>query len=303
MRMRFLIAETVIDLEGEGTYPDVAVSPRTSHFLYEGDAPADIRLRMGYARAALEPLARASCVFSVRHPQTGELIWELFRLKTGFALDFHEMDRMKRALVNRTFDEATIVLPPQMAQSRLSAADLVMDLLLILLMHYWGGRGGIFVHSAGIVHPRAGGFLFIGESQRGKTTISGLWFGRDNSCVLSDDRIAIVRRRGRYLMHASPWHGDFMRYAAHDPRQAPLERIFFLHQATQHSLCRLSPAEAFRRLYPNLFLAFWRKGLLEAQVDACTRLVRALPCYALGFAKDPGVVDYLLDHVQAQTHF
>ncbi len=171
----------------------------------------------------------------------------------------------------------------------------------LLLMGHLAVRGGVIVHSAGLVLGGAG-LVFPGVSGAGKTTLCRLLAGAGlGDALLSDDR-TIVRAEGvgrgdpvevagggapdgaaAFRLWGTPWHGD-AQIARND--SAPLRAVLFLVQADATRVVPIAPAAAARRLFPVVTCPWYDRRLLPAVLDTCGRLVESVPCYELRFRRD-----------------
>lgn len=95
------------------------------------------------------------------------------------------------------------------------------DVLMVCLL----SQGyGLMLHACG-VEDDALGYLFLGNSTHGKSTIAKLWF-ENQGTVLNDDRIIVREKDSEFWMYGTPWHGD---YPEVSPQGLPIHKIFFLH--------------------------------------------------------------------------
>ena len=93
------------------------------------------------------------------------------------------------------------------------------------MVHLLARGHGVEVHGGGVVMPDGRGWLFVGVSGAGKTTLSRMWCAEPDVRVLSDERIILREEGGEIWMYGTPWHGD-----GHiaEPGRARLDRVFFL---------------------------------------------------------------------------
>ncbi|MEI6727129.1 MAG: hypothetical protein WCN81_13010, partial [Actinomycetes bacterium] len=164
----------------------------------------------------------------------------------------------------------------------------------LLIMTHLVRRGGLIVHSAGLVMDGAG-LAFLGVSGAGKTTLSELLVAAGlGDGVLSDDR-TIVRTgdASRHTVWGTPWPGD-----AGIARNlgAPLGALYFLRQEQRNEIVALTPSAAVERLFPVISCPWYDRGLTTAVLDTCERLVADVPCYEFRFARDQGAVEALRRH-------
>ncbi len=148
---------------------------------------------------------------------------------------------------------------------------------------------GIEVHACGISdHGR--GLLFLGVSGAGKSTMSRLWDAGEEVVVLSDDRIIITPRDGRFWIHGTPWHGDA---GLADPGGVPLAAIFFLSHGETNTVSSLSPAQTASRLMARSFPTFWNQEGLGFSTGIATDVALTVPGRELEFVPGPETVDYV----------
>lgn len=150
------------------------------------------------------------------------------------------------------------------------------------------GRG-ILLHASGVI-DNGRGLLFNGVSGAGKSTMATLWEGREGVTVLSDDRVIVRERDGRFWAYGTPWHGDARILS---PEAAPLERIFVLRHAEANEVTRLESAGAVSQLLARSFPPFWDAEGMAFTLAFLERLTEAVPCYALGFVPDESAVEFV----------
>jgi hypothetical protein len=102
---------------------------------------------------------------------------------------------LKEALFNQDFSRGEIRLHRPFFQSIQSVDPLEYPLDELLITNYLARGRGVEVHACGVVDSREKGYLFLGPSGGGKSTMARQWQGRPGVTVLSDDRI-ILRQRG-----------------------------------------------------------------------------------------------------------
>jgi hypothetical protein len=171
----------------------------------------------------------------------------------------------------------------------------------VLMINFLSKGRGIIFHACG-VNDQDQGFLFVGTSGGGKSTVANLWKKKvsnpevtnsklqTNLKILSDDRIIVRKMEGRFWMYGTPWHGDAKVYS---PERAPLEKIFFLKHAKKNSIKKIASMEATSRLLVCSFPTFWDKKGMEFTLGFIDELVTKVPCYELGFVPDKTVIDFV----------
>jgi hypothetical protein len=172
----------------------------------------------------------------------------------------------------------------------------VVDLLPLPVVSILAGRGGLLLHSCGLVW-QASGLIFAGVSGTGKSTLAGLWrrWGDDRSSIVDDEHLIVRYRHKVARLYGVPWmRGDRQSLSG----SAPLKAIFFLVQGPQNRCQILSPAEALARLMSQVFLPAWSKAQMEQVLDTCAQLVQDVQCCELAFLPRPETVHFLQDWLE-----
>ena len=155
-------------------------------------------------------------------------------------------------------------------------------LLRAILAYHLMDRDSLLLHSAGIVR-RGRGYLFVGRSGAGKSTVAELSAGSVE--VLSDDaNIASFPAGAEPTMSGTPCCGDFSPPGRNET--APLNALYFLRQAPTNRRTVLPRAEALRRLLQCV--VFFEESVTATEVilDSATELCSRVPCYELEFVKN-----------------
>jgi hypothetical protein len=148
----------------------------------------------------------------------------------------------------------------------------------ILLARILADREACFIHSAGIVLDGKG-YLFVGHSSAGKSTITRMFSGRAE--ILCDDRNIIRRRPDGYKVYGSWSHGDIPDVS---PGGAPLEAIFFLNQAKENRLVPMDNRwKITRKLLECLIRPFVTADWWEKSLNLVEAIGREVPCFELYF--------------------
>jgi len=154
----------------------------------------------------------------------------------------------------------------------------------ILFARLLADRNGVILHGSGIILKEKG-YLFVGHSDAGKTTLVRLF--KHRARVLNDDRIIVRKEDGRFYLYGTPWHGEISLVA---PDRVPLKAILFLNQAQDNRIERTEGLEAFKRLYGCTIKALVTERWTKKALDICQTISRKIPCYDLYFDKSGGVI-------------
>ncbi len=159
------------------------------------------------------------------------------------------------------------------------------QVLMILLL---SRCKGVMLHACGI-DDRGHGYLFLGNSGHGKSTIARLW-SENKATVLNDDRIIVREINGELLMYGTPWSGDFKEVSS---KGLPIRKLFFLRHGEKNSVVPKKGREAVLMLLTRCFPPIWDKKGMEYTMDLCHRMVNKVPCYEFSFEPDRKIVDFV----------
>ncbi|MBN1479894.1 radical SAM protein [candidate division KSB1 bacterium] len=149
-------------------------------------------------------------------------------------------------------------------------------------------RQACFFHASGIVYKGLG-FIFIGHSEAGKSTMVKLM--QEQAEILNDERIIVRRWPDGFKIHGTWSHGEIPIVS---PNSAPLGGLFFLNKATENSARPVDKAEAVKRMIACLIKSHETKEWWEAELDLLERIADEVPTAVLNFDKS-GQVRTVLD--------
>lgn len=208
---------------------------------------------------------------------------------------------LTKRLTDRGFDIADGLIAgaydPATGQGELHVADVltrgpmtrVFEQILYQAFHAACLRAGwdaALVHSSGVV--RGGrGFLFVGPSEAGKSTIADL---SQDALVLNDEMNIVSHDPDGPRLHPSPFNGHYRRK---QPGTAPLTAILLPHKGPEHRLEAVGPGEAAAHVAaqvapPVALDAVADRGTTAAMLEVATRLVQAVPVRRMVFTRDAG---------------
>lgn len=248
------------------------------------DTGADIKLRVHYGR--IPEINARQKIFDSGYT------WALYGSEGKYVL---QNDTLARGSSPDTF----VVLDPDYKSGEVyikneaSKQSVLPDpigyplnqVLMIILLSL--GRG-VVLHACGI-DDGGSGYVFLGHSGHGKSTMAKFWFER-HATVLNDDRIIVREKDGEFWMYGTPWHGDFKELS---PRGLAIQKIFFLHRGEKNSAVLQKGAEAVTMLLTRSFPPLWDKSGMAYTTGLCNRIVNKIPCYALSFEPDTRIADFV----------
>ncbi|MFX0095804.1 MAG: hypothetical protein ACFFBD_28960 [Candidatus Hodarchaeota archaeon] len=158
----------------------------------------------------------------------------------------------------------------------------------ILLAHVLADRQGCYFHASG-VRIENKGFLFLGKSGAGKSTIARML--KQSAEILCDERLVVRKVGERFKMYGA-WTNQVRKYMS--VKSAPLNAIMFLEQAQDNQLIPLKDRkEIMYKLLPRLIRPFRTAYWWNKTFSFLENLIQGVPCYVLKFDKSGEVVNLL----------
>lgn len=209
-------------------------------------------------------------------------LWKVFRQDHTYIFELPHLS----AVVDFNAGSGRIYL--QDSYPNLAVFDYPLD--EVIFSKLLADRGSVIVHACGVDYGGRG-LLFGGGSGAGKSTLASLFGAIEGAHLLSDDRVALGIRQGRVQISGTPWHGT----SGHSlNRTVPLERIFFLRQASANHDEPLLPLEAAARLLSLCVIPYWHHESSGKALNTAVDIVGRVPASDLGFTPDPAAVDHVI---------
>jgi hypothetical protein len=220
------------------------------------------------------------------------LLEERFRGRDGYRLNFQRSfpgeTPYKSVWFDRNFETGELLLSRRFFRDGEAVYPLEYPLDEVLMIHRLACGQGLEVHAVGIVDEDGRGHLFLGHSGAGKSTTARLWLSRPGVRILSDDRIVVRRRGGRFYMYGTPWHGDA---GISSPDSAVITNIYFLEQYPGNEILRLAPGIAAAELFARSFVPRHEARGLEFALGFIEQVTREIPCGVFRFVPEASAVE------------
>ncbi len=151
-----------------------------------------------------------------------------------------------------------------------------------LLLH----KNALLLHSS-FIRWQGQGILFSAPSGVGKSTQADLWARYAGAEILNGDRAGLRKKDGAWHAYGLPFAGSSQIYRN---ERAPIRAIVTLEQAPHNELLRLTPAQALRKLYPELTVHSWDAQCVTQALALAEDLITAVPVYLLRCRPDADAV-------------
>lgn len=167
----------------------------------------------------------------------------------------------------------------------------------ILLARVLADRQACYLHSAGM-NIDGHGYLFVGHSDAGKSTMMKLLRGR--GVILGDDRNIVRKWPGGFRVHGTWSHGELPDVSS---VSVPLRGIFYIEQAKSNEIIPIkSKQERLGKVLSHVIRGlvtedWWEKILALAGDITCE-----VPAFLLKFDKSGQVVDVLNEFIVSNLY-
>ena len=157
-----------------------------------------------------------------------------------------------------------------------------------LLARMLASRKACYLHSAGII-VNGKGFLFIGHSEAGKSTMMKMLRGLGE--ILCDDRNVIRRWPDGFRIHGTWNHGDLSDVS---PNSAKLAAIFYLEQAQVNEAIQiLNKGERLGKVLSHVVKPLETADWWDRTLELAGIIASEVPAYTLRFDKSGDVVNLI----------
>jgi len=151
-------------------------------------------------------------------------------------------------------------------------------------------RGGMCIHSSAVARKKNSGFLFLGPSEAGKSTVAQLSTAIGYPALGDDLNFIINDGKGSYSLVASP--SAVISKVGYSSLRPSLMGIFTLVQDDHEELIPLRPSQVARVLFREFYkeTPHGRKfpdKLISLAFHICGDIARRVPGFELHFQKKP----------------
>jgi hypothetical protein len=220
--------------------------------------------------------------------------WKLYGTNGNYKFYFYSEAMgpvpYKTAEVQKNFSRARVLMHNPYFDPSQPIYPLEYPLDELLFVHFLSEGRGVEVHACGISDSQGKGYLFLGQSGTGKSTMAGLWKDQTGINILSDDRIVLRKINGGFWMYGTPWHGEGRFFST---SRAQLNRIYFLEKGGKNEVIPYRTVEAIGRLTACSFLPFYNSAALDFAMAFFEEMVKAVPAGELRFVPDRNVIEMI----------
>lgn len=154
------------------------------------------------------------------------------------------------------------------------------SLVRILLSVLLAQQRGFLLHAATVVNEGRA-YVFTGKSGAGKSTVASL---SPKGSVLTDEISLLKFVDEGWHAFGTPFWGEFRAEGANI--HSRIAGLYFLSQASEDRVERLSTRESLRAMLPNVLFFSRERQTTENLLCLLSEFVCSIPCYRLCFCKD-----------------
>ena len=151
-----------------------------------------------------------------------------------------------------------------------------------------------FILHSSFIKWKNKGILFSAPSGTGKSTQADLWEKYENAEIINGDKAGIRKMDGRWMAYGLPFAGTSGIYKN---KKAEISHIIVLRQGKENKLTRLSPRDAFIKLYSETVVHTWDKEFQENIINMITDVVQNVQIYQYECLPDKSAVDFLKEQI------
>ena len=154
------------------------------------------------------------------------------------------------------------------------------------------------LHSSFIKHNNKE-ILFSAPSGTGKSTQADLWNKYENAEIINGDRAGIRKIGDEWTAYGLPFAGSSRIFKN---KKAPISHIIILRQGKENKLKRLSPREAFIKIYSETTIHTWDKEFQNNTVEQISDLVQNVPVYLYECLPNEDSVKFLKQKIEEDNN-
>lgn len=138
------------------------------------------------------------------------------------------------------------------------------------------------------------GILFSAPSGTGKSTQADLWNKHENAEIINGDRAGVRNVDGVWSAYGLPVAGSSGIYKN---KKAQISHIIVLRQGNENKLTRLSPRDAFIKIYSETTIHTWDAEFQNNILNMISDLVQNVPVYLYECLPDESAVEFLKEQI------
>lgn len=169
---------------------------------------------------------------------------------------------------------------------------------LIDIARIMNKKNTFMLHSS-VIRYNNKAILFSAPSGTGKSTQADLWNKHENAEIINGDRTGIKKIGDKWTAYGLPFAGSSRIFKN---ERATISHIIILRQGKENKLKRLSPRNAFIKIYSETTIHTWDKEFQNNIVNMITDLVQNIPVYQYECLPDKSAVEFLKQKIKEDNN-
>lgn len=235
-------------------------------------------------------------------PKKGRLfsgIWDVYTCPEKYYLLLHKSRSKifprRLAVISKDLKDANFYIDSKkyFEKSVNNCYELTFPLLRFYLINILSSDNGIIIHGSGIIKGGKG-YLFIGISQSGKTTIAKL-FESEGAIILNDNNVVIRKSNKKFKLFGL--NKDCNTRICSN-KNIKLEAIFFISHSEKNYLNEINDFDVVAKIFSHTFLPLWERKMLKNPSKLISDIATKVPAFKLGFVPNKSVVKFIEEKVK-----
>lgn len=168
------------------------------------------------------------------------------------------------------------------------------DILQAINLEQILNKKDAFILHSSFINWQNNGILFSAPSGTGKSTQADLWNRYENTEIINGDRAAVRKLENEWVAYGLPVAGSSGIYKN---KKAQISHIIVLRQGKENKLTRLSPRDAFIKIYSETTVHTWDAEFQSNILNMISDLVQNVPVYLYECLPDESAVEFLKEQI------
>jgi hypothetical protein len=209
---------------------------------------------------------------------TGE-IWELWLDENKNFVFYNPKQPLLRQVVISPDFSGGVIRGDFLDSNENDIPILPLTLELAVFVNLLAGYGDALLHASGVSFE-GNGYVFIGNSGVGKSTLASTLSKIPGITVLGEDQVVLRYLNGQFWVFGSPWHTNLDMCS---PQGVPLKKIFHLIRNGEDGVRSLSMAEGVVSLLSTAFVPYYRPSVVELILERFTQVAQSVDMYSFKY--------------------
>lgn len=160
-------------------------------------------------------------------------------------------------------------------------------------------KNNAFILHSSFIKWKDKAILFSAPSGTGKSTQADLWEKYENAEIINGDKAGVRKIGDEWTAYGLPFAGSSNIFRN---EKAPISHVIILRQGKENKLKRLSPREAFIKIYSETTIHTWDKEYVNNTIEQISDLVQKVPVYLYECLPNEDAVKFLKQKIEEDNN-